>query len=395
MLQTSSRPAPRLTPGLRQSIALLPLALPTLLARLALAAAENPALRLVPPGDGGGPAGQRPLFDADSLAAPAEGLIAHVLRQIDRLNLAPRERVLALVLVEALEPTGWLGRDPARLARECGVPAAQLETILHRLQRLDPAGLFACSLAECLRLQAEDAGIADPAMLAVLDHLPLLAKGDLAALAAATGHAPEDIDRAARRIRGLNPKPGLALGGPLPPALPPDLVAHRDANGWRAAPHPALPRIEIRTGAGDPRQARLWQDAVQRRAAMGQRIAGLILSHQGAALDGSGPLRALTSSELASATGLHLSTVNRILTGTVLATPQGTFPLRQFLSRPLPQNGAPAAQAMRALAALLDRPGQPRPPDGRLAELLAAQGYPLARRTVAKYRRALAKTRDC
>lgn len=388
MLQTSPRPGPRMTAGIRQAISLLSLTLTAVLARVALAATENPALRIVPPE---GERQHRPLLDPDGLASPGESLIGHVLRQIRQMGLSPRDRVLALALTEALEPTGWLGTELPEIARGCGVPLAEMEAVLRRLQTMEPSGLFARSLAECLRLQAADAGLATSEVAAVLDRLPLLAKGDMKALAQDAGIDPAAVNWAARVIRALNPKPGLAFSGPMPPAAPPDLVARRRVDGWVALPHPALPRLEIRHDTGDRRSASLWQQAVRRRAELGAEIAGLILCRQAAHLDETGDLRAITSVELAAAVGVHVATVNRILKGTTIEAPSGTGPLRDWMARPVRTGGPPAKIVSERLADLLASPTFGSMSDARLAEVLCREGLTVARRTVAKYRAELTR----
>lgn len=384
MLQTTLNVVPRMTAGLGLSIALLPLTSLAVMARAALVASENPALRIVQPQGG---QGRRPLLGPEEIAAREDSLIGHVLRQIGQLGLSPRHRVLALALSEALEPTGWLGAELGQLARDCGVPLAEMEIVLQRLQTLEPSGIFARSLSECLRLQAIDAGQATAAVLAVLSRLPLLAAGNLPDLARDSGLSDDAIHKAVRQIRALNPKPGLLFSGPMPPAFPPDLVARRTRVGWIAERHPALPRLEVRRAMGDPRTARLWQQAVERRAELGRVIASLILERQRAFLDGTGDLCALTSAELADATGVHVATVNRVVKGTTVATPSGTGPLRGWMARPLKSAGGPSAAAVKqGLARLLEDPAHAALSDARLALLLALAGLHVARRTVAKYR---------
>ena len=388
MLTTTPRTAPSMTASLAQSIALLSLSAGAVMARTALLAIEAPALHLLPPQAG---PGSHPLFDPDGLAAPPHSLVGHILHQIGHLRLSPRDKVLAMVLIDALEPTGWLGADPAHLARDCAVPLAEIEAVLHRLQSLEPSGIFARSLSECLALQAKDAGCATEAVLAVLHRLPMLAEGNMAGLAKEAGLPLEAVAHAARQIRALNPKPGLMFAGPMPPRFPPDLLAVQTPTGWHAQPHPALPQSVLRQGAADMGRARLWHQAITRRADLGREVASLILAHQRDFIGGTGDLRALTAKELALATGAHIATINRVLKGTSMATPAGTGPLRNWMARPV-QNGGPAAASVKhSLAALLQDPAFAARSDADLSQLLAEKGVQVARRTVAKYRHEIAK----
>lgn len=383
-IRTEPRVAPGVRPAAVQVLALLALANDGVAAQLAVAAAENPALRLIPP------AGQwsaLSLHDPDGVAAPEGGLLAHVLREIGLLRLSPRAAAVARLLAGALEPTGWLSEPPARLAAGWGLPPAEVEAVLAQLTAIDPPGLFARDLAGCLRAQAQAEGQLDAAMTAVLEDLPRLAAGDAAGIAAAAGLDPGAVLAAVRRLRGYDPKPGLRFAGPVP-VLPPDLrIALRDGR-WQAELHPAAPRAELAPAGGDRRAARRMLAAVARRNAGILSVAEVLAAGQGAFLSGGTDVpAALTSAMVAAQTGLSRATVNRILSGLTAETPRGTLRLRALTARPV-RDGGPAAAAVRArLAALLRGPAQS---DAALARLLAAEGLPVARRTVAKYRAGLA-----
>ncbi len=384
MLTTTPRAGLRLTAGLAQAISLLSLTAGELAARLAVEATSNPALRLVPPADGP----SRPLFDPEGVAASPGSLIAHVLAQIAAMRLAPRPLAIALALAEGLEPTGWLGPAPAMIARACGVPEAEVLAVLARLQRIEPGGLFARTLAECLRLQAEAAGDLTPAVGAVLDHLALLAHGDLATIARQTGQPEAGLAQAARLIRGLNPKPGLAFDGPMPPPLPSDLLARRTSGGWEAVANPAMFSVEVVPDRGDATAAAGIGRAIGQRQRIAATVGTFLLRHQAGWLEG-GDLAPLATQALAEMAGLHVATVNRLLRGISIRTPRGTLPLRAFVARPVRRDGPAAETVKRRLAALLSLPAAERPSDARLAAQLRAEGLTVARRTVAKYRLAI------
>ena len=109
--------------------------------------------------------------------------MAHVLAAIDLKVTGEKERAIALALAEALEPTGWLGQPVSVIAARLQVKPREVEAVLRQLQQIEPPGLFARDLAECLKLQALDDGSYDRTMAVVLDHLDLLAAGDLARIA--------------------------------------------------------------------------------------------------------------------------------------------------------------------------------------------------------------------
>lgn len=384
----SPRPSPRLTAAVGQTLVLLALSPAELTWRLAVAAADNPALRRVPPPSSGW---LPPVLDPAGLTAPGDSLIAHVLRQIGGMDLPPRDRAVALVLTEALEPTGWLGISPARLARTCGLPEAAVLAVLARLQRIEPGGLFARSLAECLRLQAEQAGETNPALLAVLEHLPVLAKGGPTALEQQLGLPPEQIAAAIRQIRSYDPKPGLAFAGPVLPLPPADLLLRPAGAAWEAVPNPNSFALEV-----DPVHPGKGEAEALRRAVEGRlRIAlaiGSLLAHRQQGWLGGGEMAAITARGLAEETGFHISTVNRCLAAVTAQTPFGTKPLRALVSHAVNGTGTSAGALRQHLRALIEAAGTARVSDAVLTAQLAQGGIHVARRTVAKYRLSLTRS---
>jgi RNA polymerase sigma-54 factor len=138
-------------------------------------------------------------MDTQLIAAASPSLMAHVLDAIDRTITTPADRAIALALAEALEPSGWLGRPLWEIAADVGCTLVQTEAVLKVLQRIEPVGLFARSLAECLRLQVLDAGIMDATMSCMIDHLDLLATGEYPAAPAHDPGAGPETGRAIRR----------------------------------------------------------------------------------------------------------------------------------------------------------------------------------------------------
>ncbi|MDP3958739.1 MAG: RNA polymerase factor sigma-54 [Pseudorhodobacter sp.] len=341
-----------------------------------------------------GPAG------ASAQASAAPSLIAHVMAGIARVTEPGRERVIAEVLAEALEPSGWLGRPVADLAQAAGASLPETEAVLAKLQRIEPVGLFARSLGECLRLQAAEAGWLDPVLETMLDHLDLLAAGQWARLARLCQVPEAAITARLRLIRSLDPKPGAQFDPGAAPLREPDLVATRGAGGWQVALNrSALPTLALRDRPDRPArpEARAAWTAAQALKRMLDsrnttllRVAQEILRRQESALErGLTALVPLTMAEVAQAVCLHESTVSRIVAGTGVDTPLGTWWLRAMFSRHLgPEGGGVAAAALRAALAGLVAGEDPASPlsDQALVAALATSGMPVARRTVAKYR---------
>ncbi|MBN2631381.1 MAG: RNA polymerase factor sigma-54 [Rhodobacteraceae bacterium] len=362
-------------------------------------AAEAPALTLHPvlpaPGDwlprwsGVLPRGCDDL--AATLAATGPSLMAHVMQTLPLLVPQTRHQRIALSLAEALEPTGWLGRPLSDIARELTLPLAEVETVLASLQRIDPPGLFARDLAECLRLQAADAGSLDPVMQAMLARLDLVASGDWAALARLTGASESQIHARFRTIRSFNPKPGTAFSPMSSPLREPDLIVRQAGTGWEVTLNrSSLPGMALNPDAEGAARAREVMKLVESRNTTLLVVAQAVLTHQAAALNqGPGALRPLTMQALAQDLGLHKSTISRVVAGTAVDTPHGTWWLRSLFSADMgADTSAAALQARLARLIAEEDPSQPQG-DVALALALSSNGTDVARRTVAKYRAAL------
>lgn len=361
-------------------------------------AAENPHVKLDPP-PLPAPGEWLPRWtqvfvpgEAVDQASAGPSLMAHVLAAIDRRMKGTEERRVALALAEALEPSGWVGMPLPVIAAGLGVSVRAVEAVLLRLQEIEPVGLFARDLAECLTLQAQEEGSYDPVMARVLGRLDLLAKGDFAGLAARIGVDVAAVALRFRLIRAMNPKPGtefdaLAVAHPREP----DLVARRGAAGWEVALNrSSLPALRIDAGAvgGDLGAARALQRMVAARNSTLLRVGQAILHQQARALEqGAGALVPMTMAEIAAAVQLHESSVSRVVAGTSLDTPHGMWWLRVMFSRGLGEAQVAGAALRDRLARLVagEVLGAPLS-DAALAAALSRDGALVARRTVAKYR---------
>lgn len=331
--------------------------------------------------------------------APGPSLIAHVMAQIDGLLRSRRERQIALVLAEALEPSGWLGQPWEALVRQTRSAAGDAEAVLARLQTMEPTGLFARNLGECLRLQAQEAGHLDTVMSCMIDHLDMLAARDFAALARLCNVPEVQIVARLRLIRGYDPKPGARFDPGAADAREPDLVVTTTEAGLLVTLNrSSLPTLAVRRPATRPEaeaERRALASAlglarmVERRNATLLRVAREILARQTAALTGGlGALVPLTLADVAAALDLHPSTVGRVVAGAAVATPQGTWMLRHLV---VGKVGDASAAAIRAAIDRLVAAEDPARPltDDALAAALGLAGLPVARRTVAKYREML------
>lgn len=404
---------------LRQAIVLLQMSNPELHSFIDKQAEENPfvdfapqrAMRPVPQGVAGGPR-----EDWDRLAAipdsAALSLYTHVSRQIAALGLTEAQIVLASVFVDALEPSGWLGQSLEQLAAQANATLAEAEAMLMTLQGLEPAGLFARNLSECLRLQAAEQGILTPLFATVLDHLPRLASADLAGLARVCGVAVADLHPVLRLLRGLDPKPGARFEQSPEPIRAPDLIVTRAANGdWQIdLNRSTLPRVTIREAKADRLAqaagaskvyvserlsvARWLARAVEHRNRTVLRVGEEIMRRQpGFLKDGPGHLAPMTLKDIALAADVHESTVSRVTTGIMVQTPHGVMPLKRFFTAALPardEAGGSAGAVRHRIGRLIRDENAGRPlSDDQIAQIMAAEGVTVARRTVAKYREQL------
>lgn len=377
-------------------------------------ASENPYLTLGPPvldpanwlprwttafaAQGMGQAGSHDI--GEMLQAPAIGLIAHVSQEIKRLITDPQSLRIAFALMEALEPSGWLGRPLAAIAAEAGFSQAEAERVLAVLQTMEPTGIFARSLAECLRLQAVEAEVLDPVMACVLAHLDVLATGDIAQLARLCAVSDAEVVARLRVIRGFDPKPGAQYVQDAAPVREPDLTVSRGATGWAISLNrSALPDLQINAspegGATDAKAlaaARDLQRVVANRNQTLLRIGQEILTRQEAVLTrGMEALQPMTLQDVAKPLDLHVSTVSRAIAGVAVDAPRGTIWLRALFTSSLGGEGGAASGAVRArlLKLIQNEDGLHPQSDQALAEALSSKQSPVARRTVAKYRAGL------
>lgn len=384
-----------LTTGLATSIRILRTDAAGLSRYLEEAAVENPQIILTRPQVQEWLPRWKSAFSSDAerpeQEAAGPSLASHVLGMIDALRLDQTESRIAMALAEALEPTGWISRPLASISGQLNVTLQAVESVLHRLQvRAEPTGLFARNLAECLRLQAEEAGELDRPMAALLGRLDLLAKGEIDRIARESGLDIADLRQAFGRLRSYNPKPGAGFEPYTAPVREPDLIAEKGTAGWIISLNrSALPSVSVAEGRAKGRaEARALIKMIEGRNATLLSVAQDILNRQTGALEeGLGALVPMTMGEIAATQALHESTISRVVAGTSVDTPRGTWWLRSMFSKS-PREGGPAAGALRDQLAKLVAAEDPDFPlsDDALAQALADDGAPIARRTVAKYR---------
>ncbi len=366
-------------------------------------------------------------FDPLSIHSAASSLYAHLHQQALGQRLADSTRAALYFLIESLNEDGYLEDSLVSLAQHLAADATdsaeddfeQLETVLAELkialkllQHMEPTGVGARDLSECLKLQVlqwPDDAVRAAALEICSHHLDVLARKDPKALAKATA-CSEAVARAAMQgIVRLEPKPGRRFVQTARNIIVPDVIVQAKGQGQHrlfiAKINPqVMPRLRVdrfyaqalkNAPAGGAQQslneARSFVKNVQQRFDSILRTAEFIVRQQHEFfLHGAVAMKPMVLKAVADELGLHESTISRITTSKYMATPQGTFEMKYFFSSGLATQGGEDASstAVRAHIKQMIEAEDARKPlsDGKIAERLAALGIDCARRTVAKYR---------
>ncbi len=360
------------------------------------------------------PRGQLEILEPMEWNPAAEPTLIDQLRAQLVLRVSTLEaRRAAEFLLGCLDERGFIGCELAEAAKELSLPLSAVEAGLALLQELEPAGVGARDLKECLLLQLTARGLGDSmAGRLIREQFDPLLHGRFAEIGRAIHVSREEIDAACRDIRRLSPSPGRLVAPGEVRYIYPDLVVERVTNGYevwvndRAAPRLRMNGQSRRLlqeveGAGEQeareflreraRSARWLIQALERRRETMLRVMRSIVAEQREFLDkGIAHLKPMTLRAIAGQVGLHESTVARVTSAKYVQTPRGVFPLKFFFSSHLATQGGEEISArsvrerIRAMIAEEDRT-QPWS-DEALARALGGEGIRIARRTVAKYR---------
>jgi RNA polymerase sigma-54 factor len=356
----------------------------------------------------------------DFAAERPPSLGAHVLAQIELIFRDAGERRIAVKLAEGLDEAGYCRLDAAAVAQALDVRMEVVEGVWSRLRQIEPTGLFARTLAECLGAQLAERDRLDPAMKIFLDNLDLVAAGELAQMRRRCGVDEEDLRDMLAELRTLDPRPGSTFDfEPVQPVVPDlFLTAAKDADtgedGWHIELNTeALPKILVdrryhatlmkgaRGKADRDFVAERFQSAnwlvktLEQRATTILKVTREIVRQQdGFFRHGVSALKPLVLRDIAVATELHESTVSRVTSNKYIATRRGIFELKYFFTSALAARTpgeVVSSEAVRSLIRrLIEDENRVQPlSDDRLVDLLKREGIEIARRTVAKYREAM------
>jgi len=359
--------------------------------------------------DVGGGTGGDEAFDFDRLEGGEAGLAEHLLAQLQGTGGTIGR--LAEAIVHELEETGYLETQLRLIAEECGADVREAEEALELVQSLDPPGVGARNLEECIALQARAADRYDPAMARLIANLDLLAKGRMADLRRICGVDEEDLADMVRELRAYDPKPGCRFVSKEPEAITPDVFVRRSKGGWIVElNNAALPRVlvnrryhaELKAGPQD-KASKAWLGdclasanwlvkALDQRARTIVKVASEIVKQQhGFFEQGVSQLRPLTLAKVAEAIEMHESTVSRVTSNKYLACDRGMFELKYFFGSGVASEGGEGAAAgavKAAIKSIIDDETEVLSDDA-IAAMLKDKGMDVARRTVVKYREAM------
>ncbi len=383
-------------------------------------------------------------YEATDRDTPLVTLQDHLREQLSNMRLAPIDAAAVRVLIDSLDDDGYLAdalEEIVERLREGGIgddddadgTGDDGDTLLDRLrcglrflQSMEPTGVGARDLSECLVLQLRARPRGEAQAIAVIvckHHLELLARRDMKKLMAATGADEVLLREAQALILGCEPKPSRQFSPAEANIVVPDVVVRKSGRGWKVALNPdVMPKLRINdlyasairqqrgsrgaTARGEPpdpsvvglqsrlQEARWFVKNILQRFDTIQRVSQAIVERQKAFFThGAIAMKPLVLREIADELGLHESTISRVTTAKYMSTPFGTFELKYFFGSSLSTEagGNASSTAVRALIRQIvaaEDAGKPLS-DSQISQMLDEQGIHVARRTVAKYREAL------
>jgi RNA polymerase sigma-54 factor len=356
---------------------------------------------------------ERPGVDAVATRRPT--LQEHLEWQIQLSSFSEAERAIASWIFGNLDDDGYLRSSLDEIARQAGASEEDVTAVLQRVQRLDPPGVAARDLRECLLAQLDALGVRDGLVRRIVDaHLPQLEKRDLRGIARDVGATLEAVAAAADVVAQLEPRPGRPFGGDEPIYIVPDIYVHKLGDDYHIVMNEdGLPKLRInrlyrdvlaksrdvgketRDYVQDRVRSALWLiKSIHQRQRTIYRVMESIVRYQREFFDkGIAYLRPLNLRDVADDIGMHESTVSRVTTNKYAHTPQGIFELKYFFNSSINrvEGDAIASESVKEKIRQLIAREDARDPlsDQKLAELLKASNIDIARRTVTKYREAM------
>ncbi len=365
--------------------------------------------------DGGWNGEGRPISEfADE---SGQSLRDHLLWQLEMEHFTPREVFIGEAIIDSINDDGYLEMDTAEIPSIVDetppVTADEVERTLAKVQRFDPIGVGARSLAECIVLQLSQLDWDTPSLQLAIeiagDHLDLVAARDYGELRRRLRITEDDLHDALALIRGCNPRPGLSVSPAAAEYVIPDVFVRKIDRKWQVEISPTgVPRLSVNQqyarllrGSGEHavlksqlQEARWLIRSLEIRNETLLKVATSIVSRQTEFLEhGDEAMRPMVLRDVAEEIGMHESTISRVTTNKYMHTPRGVFEFKYFFSSHLSTDGGEdqSSTSVRAKIRKLINAENPAKPlsDSKITNLLKEEGISVARRTVAKYREAM------
>lgn len=354
-----------------------------------------------------------------------ETLQEHLLWQLNLTPMSDRDRVIAMAIIDAIEPSGLLaspleeiteGLSQTADLQDDPLEADEVLAVLHRLQQFDPPGVGGQDLSECLLIQlrtlAATTPFLDAAKLIVKDHLALLGSRDYKQLMRRCKLKEAELAEVIGLIQTLNPRPGETISRAETEYVIPDVFVSKKQDRWLVELNPDIaPKIRINSGYAslvkradtskdnnflrdNLQEARWFLKSLQSRNETLLKVASCIVEKQvGFFEHGPEAMKPMVLHDIAEEVGMHESTISRVTTQKYMHTPQGIYELKYFFSSHVSTDsgGECSSTAIRAIIKKLVAAENPKKPlsDSKITKLLEEQGIQVARRTIAKYRESL------
>jgi RNA polymerase sigma-54 factor len=344
-----------------------------------------------------------------------ETLPEHLAWQMQLLSYPAEEEAAAQYIIGNLDERGYLMATVEEVARQAGASEEVVESALARVQELDPAGVAARNLGECMKIQVRSLGITDPVVVRIVNEcLDTLIKRDFRGVARILGISVEEVAAAAKVIGSLEPRPGRGFGGDEPIYIVPDIYVYKVGDELHIVLNDdGLPRLRInnlyrdvlsrrsdmpkdtKAYVHDKVRSALWLiKSIHQRQRTIYRVMESIIKHQREFFErGINHLKPLNLRDVADDIEMHESTVSRVTTNKYVHCPQGIFELKYFFNSSINrvEGEAVASESVKERIGKLIRNEDPRRPlsDQRIAEMLKVANIDIARRTVTKYRESL------
>ena len=351
---------------------------------------------------------------AEQTVSEKETLKSFLLKQASIEFKLPNEKIIAEIMIDYIDSTGWLTKDLTELREIIGCEEKDLKIILERMQNFEPTGVFARNLTECLKIQLKYKNELTESMSLLIENFDMLARGEIKGICKLCKISEKELSDNVKLVKKLNPKPGTEFADPDEQIYHPDVIVKNNNKNWEVElNNGTLPKIVVnesyikqleKLGGGENdkkyinesiNSARWLLKAIEQRNLTTLKISSEIVQQQKAFFEkGLSHLKPMILKDVAKKIGMHESTVSRVTTGKLMLTPRGVFEMKHFFSATINSmvkgESHSAASVRETLKTLITNEPLNQPlSDELLVTKLQAEGINLARRTVAKYRELL------